>query len=236
MTHIESIKVRKVNYTKPLALIYNPNSGKKINVRPKIEQRLKKEGISFEFIPTKKAGDTYVIAHELDYSKYSALIAVGGDGSANEVFNGMLTRPDGAKLPCGYIPNGSGNMTATETGVYSVEDSLDTIVARTVTKLSAIECMADHEDSSTLPAGFEGFQFRRYSFLGVNMGNMSKRWMMAANQFKSKMGNGAYVFAFAKYLCCGVPKYREKYEVTLDGVPEINEGEASFYTAHLGAA
>ena len=60
--------------------------------------------------------------------------------------NGMLTRPDGKKIPIGYIPNGSVGATAYETGSYGVEGALNTIVARTVTKITAIEVLADTDD------------------------------------------------------------------------------------------
>ena len=149
--------MHKVQYDKPIALIYNPNSGTKKNIRPVIAKRLTAEGIPHEFIPTAKQFDTYLIPNALDLSKYSALVAVGGDGSASEVFGGMLTNPSGLKLPCAYIPNGSGGMIGYDTGIYTVEDALDTIVARTATKMGAVECLADTEDASTLPGGLEGF-------------------------------------------------------------------------------
>jgi diacylglycerol kinase family enzyme len=30
----ESIKIRKIKFDKPIAIIYNPNSGKKVNLMP----------------------------------------------------------------------------------------------------------------------------------------------------------------------------------------------------------
>ena len=46
---------------------------------------------------------------EIDFSQYSAIVAVGGDGTLHEVINGMLQRADGQRLPISFIPNGSGN-------------------------------------------------------------------------------------------------------------------------------
>ena len=46
---------------------------------------------------------------EIDFSQYSAVVAVGGDGTLHEVINGMLQRADGQKLPISFVPNGSGN-------------------------------------------------------------------------------------------------------------------------------
>jgi len=54
---------------------------------------------------------------ELDFSKYSGLVSSGGDGTLFEVMNGMLEREDGARLPIGIIPNGSGNACASGLGI-----------------------------------------------------------------------------------------------------------------------
>jgi hypothetical protein len=94
ISKFESMKVRKVDYSLPLAVIYNPNSGNKRNLVPDIEARFVKEGLKFEMMPTKKAGDTFNFAAAIDFSKYSALVVVGGDGSVSEVVNGMLCRKD----------------------------------------------------------------------------------------------------------------------------------------------
>jgi len=57
----------------------------------------------------------------LDYSNYSALITVGGDGTIHEVVNGMMFRKDGRKLPIAFVPNGSGNDTCHSLGIKSIE-------------------------------------------------------------------------------------------------------------------
>jgi len=45
----------------------------------------------------------------LNIDDYSAIVAVGGDGTLHEVVNGMLHRPDKRRVPVAFIPNGSGN-------------------------------------------------------------------------------------------------------------------------------
>jgi diacylglycerol kinase family enzyme len=78
----------------PILIIYNPASGKNLNLVPLIESRLNKENIPFELKKTEKRNDTYYFAKTLDLSKYSMLVAAGGDGSYHEVVNGMLARAD----------------------------------------------------------------------------------------------------------------------------------------------
>lgn len=46
---------------------------------------------------------------ELNIDEYAAVVGVGGDGTVNELINGMLTRPDGQTIPMGFLPNGSGD-------------------------------------------------------------------------------------------------------------------------------
>ena len=92
---VDLIEPQKLVYSKPIAIVYNPNSGKKRNLRPVIMQRFDAAKIPYDFIESLAVGDTYKIGNELDLSKYSAIVVVGGDGSIHEVFNGMLMRKDG---------------------------------------------------------------------------------------------------------------------------------------------
>jgi hypothetical protein len=48
----ESVQVRRIIYNKPIAVIYNPNSGTRTNVAVQIERRLTAEQIPYEMLPT----------------------------------------------------------------------------------------------------------------------------------------------------------------------------------------
>ena len=52
LDQIELIEPRKIIYSKPIAIIYNPNSGKKRNLRPLIIKRFKAALIPYEFLET----------------------------------------------------------------------------------------------------------------------------------------------------------------------------------------
>ena len=129
---LESIKVRKILYDKPICIIYNPNSGSKTNVAPTIQSTLELHHVPYELMPTQKSLDGFRFANEIPLQNYSALIAVGGDGSISEVVNGMLARSDGQTLPVGFIPNGSTNWHGVMVGTFTVEMALDAICNRTV--------------------------------------------------------------------------------------------------------
>ena len=61
--------------------------------------------------------DPYRKAIELDIDQFSAIIAVGGDGTFNQMVNGMLARPDKKRLPVGLIPTGTSNDLARSIGL-----------------------------------------------------------------------------------------------------------------------
>ena len=52
LDQIELIEPRKIIYSKPIAIIYNPNSGKKRNLKPLIIKRFKAALIPYEFLET----------------------------------------------------------------------------------------------------------------------------------------------------------------------------------------
>ena len=52
------------------------------------------------------------LANKLKFDGYDGFLVLGGDGTLNEVVNGMLQRQDGMILPIGLIPGGSGNSIA----------------------------------------------------------------------------------------------------------------------------
>jgi diacylglycerol kinase (ATP) len=119
---------------------------------PMIEARLTKEKIPFELKPTQKAYDTYHFARDCDISKYSLLVAAGGDGSYHEVVNGMLHRPDGKKLPLAFIPNGSGNNLCRALGYNTLQDALDYIVNAEVILSDTILTFTDYERVEDVPS------------------------------------------------------------------------------------
>ena len=81
-----------MDYSKGVMIIYNPNSGKKVNSRPIIKEALDKKGIKYEFYETKGYLDALNFVRQMDIDKFSAVLAVGGDGIIHEVVNGMMRR------------------------------------------------------------------------------------------------------------------------------------------------
>lgn len=90
-------------------LIYNPTSGREILKRnlPEIFQKLEMAGYETSCHATTGAGDATEAARLAVERKYDIVIAAGGDGTINEVVNGLAEQEYRPKL--GIIPAGTTN-------------------------------------------------------------------------------------------------------------------------------
>lgn len=92
-----------------LQFIVNPasRSGHGIEVWREAEKVLKGSEIPYEVFFTKRAGHATELARKLtEGAGKHTIIALGGDGTVNEVLNGIVRLQD---TVFGYIPTGSGN-------------------------------------------------------------------------------------------------------------------------------
>ncbi len=94
-------------------MIVNPNAGVKKGFKdwPKILELLKEEGVDFEYRLTENRGHAIQIASEVVAGGSRNICVVGGDGTLNEVLNGIRTSKDVAtsEITLGMIPVGTGN-------------------------------------------------------------------------------------------------------------------------------
>ncbi|TYB31932.1 MAG: diacylglycerol kinase family lipid kinase [Candidatus Mcinerneyibacterium aminivorans] len=103
--------------------IVNPHAGIE-KTRKKwdyIEYLLTKNKIDFEYIFTTKRGDATGLAREAVKNNYKKIISVGGDGTANEVVNGIFKQKyrDPLEIILGVIEVGTGNDWCKSIGVPS---------------------------------------------------------------------------------------------------------------------
>lgn len=98
-------------------LIYNPTSGRRRHRRfAEIEQAvriLKDAGIRTELAPTSSPLAARDIARLAVNQRRGMIIACGGDGTVNEVLNGMA----GSEVPLALLPAGTANILAKELGI-----------------------------------------------------------------------------------------------------------------------
>lgn len=99
---------------KDAVLIYNPTSGRKRHRRfAEVEQAariLKDEGIATELAPTIGPGSATRIARRAVEQRRGMVIACGGDGTVNEIINGLA----GSQVPMALLPAGTANILAKE--------------------------------------------------------------------------------------------------------------------------
>ena len=105
----------EMNVKRKIVFVYNPISGshKLLPVVPIIEKFINNDIYDYEIINTQHKGHATEIAREYAARRYDAVIAVGGDGTVNEVGCGLI----GSDTALGIIPCGSGNGLARHQGI-----------------------------------------------------------------------------------------------------------------------
>ncbi len=98
-----------------LVAIYNPTSGGGHFRRdvPLIVESLGALGFNVEEAPTERAGHATELAARAVEGGVDIVCAIGGDGTVNEVVNGMA----GSEVPLAVIPTGTVNVMALELGI-----------------------------------------------------------------------------------------------------------------------
>ena len=97
-----------------LHIIANPNAkrGKK-SCLSAVEERLEARGAEYEFYFSERRGHAAELAAEISRAGEGVLVAMGGDGTLNEVVCGMQN----FDVPLGLIPAGTGNDFAEAAGI-----------------------------------------------------------------------------------------------------------------------
>jgi YegS/Rv2252/BmrU family lipid kinase len=110
-------------------LISNPKTGRYKSRRLPIEHiasLLRSRGVEVELRPTTRAHEATEIAARVARNGSSDVFVAGGDGTINEVIQGLA----GTKARLGIIPRGTANVLARELGLPLDEEEAATIAAR----------------------------------------------------------------------------------------------------------
>ena len=99
-------------------LIHNPNAGYGGNSRRKLiddaRRFLSENGIHAELAETTGPGHATEIAQQATRERRELVIACGGDGTLNEVVNGLAMAQNGHRVPLALLPGGTANVLAKE--------------------------------------------------------------------------------------------------------------------------
>jgi diacylglycerol kinase family enzyme len=188
---------------KAMLLILNPMAGRRRRglVRA-VLRRVRAEGWTVDVVETAAPGDARRLAESCDATVYAVIGVAGGDGTVNEVINGLAARGAGAPA-LGIVPLGTANVLAHELGLrFSA-----TAIARTMTSGRALLVQPGQATNGAAVA-------RCFSLM-AGAGFDAKVVAGMSVPFKRRWGRAAYLWrSLVEAL-----RYRPvRYGVDIDGV------------------
>src|SRR5258707_6127195 len=104
-------------------LIHNPNAGNGGKGRRRMLDEARRilslGGIEADLQETRAPGDATVMAQRATVEGRQLVIACGGDGTLNEVVNGLAVEQNGHRVAMALLPGGTANVLAKEIGLPS---------------------------------------------------------------------------------------------------------------------
>lgn len=154
--------------------IYNPVAGKGRSAQFKkaLETRLVQMGIPHDFHETQRRRAAIDIARALteNATEDVDIVAMGGDGTLNEVLNGIA---DPARVRLGIVPCGSGNDFAAVAGIpHTPEGALDVLIKCEAKPTDYLEC-GGVRGINAIGTGIDVDILRRYNRMKVLRGSMA---------------------------------------------------------------
>lgn len=205
-----------------IVLISNPAakkaSGRKVAMA---SYYLQSKGCSVEVLFTEKRGDAERLAKESIKKSPSLVIAAGGDGTINEVINGIT----GTEIPLAILPLGTTNVLAKELGIpETVEAAMKIAISRAPLSISLGKIAYTH-DSSLIT---------RYFCLMAGIGFDGESVFRISEAVKKMSGKGAYILSGLKTLSGFNP---EKLTFSINGMTYAGYsaiiGNAAKYGGHF---
>ncbi len=116
--------------TRRVLVLYNPAAGqwRRRRLRATVKA-LEALGCNVMLRETTRQGDAEAMAAKLSSSDCDVVVAAGGDGTINEVANGLLAAP-GPIPPLAIIPLGTANVLAQEIGLHGQPVEIARAIAR----------------------------------------------------------------------------------------------------------
>jgi diacylglycerol kinase (ATP) len=161
-------------------LIRNPTAGRRRRgLVDAVVQHVRAGGWTVDVIDTLAADDARRLAEGCDAGRYGVIAVAGGDGTINEVVNGLARRCDTAP-PLAIVPLGTANVLAHELGI----DSRAVTIAETIMSGRAVLVQPGEANCGGDPRCFSlmaGAGFDAKVVAGVSAG------------LKRRLGKAAYV-------------------------------------------
>jgi YegS/Rv2252/BmrU family lipid kinase len=186
--------------------IVNPKAGKgsTTKILGALESILRAEQISHETFLTERAGHATDLAAS---ASSPVVVAVGGDGTVNEVANGLMST---AGKTLGIIPTGSGNDLIKSVGIpHNLRAAVDVLLRRRVRLIDVGTVACSENSSPAQPASTRP----RYFVNGIGAGFDAA---VAARTQEIHYLGGTFLYVAAVFQTLG--KYSSpEYSVVIDG-------------------
>ena len=122
-------------------LIHNPNAGNGGHSRRRLLDRARhifaSRGIDADLAETTGPGHATEIAARAAAENRGLVIACGGDGTLNEVVNGLAARQNGHRVPLALLPGGTANILAKELELpWDIPKAAEKLVHGTVKEIA----------------------------------------------------------------------------------------------------
>lgn len=208
--------------------IVNPNArqGAGEKIWKKLERQLLHSGAEYQVFLTAKAGDAKTFAEELTEHcrEPRIIVAVGGDGTVNEILNGLSF--DG-QITLGYIPTGSGNDLARSLKLPKKPRKC----LKKILNPRYHKCL----DYGILSYGDETPEYRRFIVSsGIGLDGAVCHNLVEARQRRSprllRSGRLSYALLGLKQLILARPV---KGHLILDGVQKVEFNHIYFISTHI---
>ena len=180
-------------------VILNPHAGggKGAEDRQKIEQLLRKSGIDFTLALSEYPFHAIALTKELVSRGATHLIVAGGDGTLNEVVNGIFLaeREQHHEITLGMIPVGTGNDWTRTFGIPDhYQKSIDIILEGKTVKqdVGEITCLVDGETQMRYFVNIAGFGFD--ALVAKNANELKSKGIKGIRVYIQSLGLGYFGF------------------------------------------
>jgi YegS/Rv2252/BmrU family lipid kinase len=191
---------------KSVLLIRNPTAGRRGGrLLEAVIRDLREAGWTVDLVDTTAAGDARRLAETCDADRYTVIAVAGGDGTVNEVVNGLVGRA-GAAPALAIVPLGTANVLARELELEFEAAAL----ARTIMSGHALPLRPGEANCATM----DGLGLSRCFSLMVGAGFDAKVVAGVSTSLKRRLGRAAYLWRSLVEAC----RYRPvRYAVEIDG-------------------
>ncbi len=212
-----------------IRVVFNPTArgDKAQQVREQLSQLARSAGGEVALHPTTGPGTAPDIAREAVETGCTVLVAAGGDGTVNEVLNGLATARNGLESTAlGILPLGTVNVFAKELGIPSQLEAAWQVIQNGAVR---------NVDLPFVDSIHAGNPARRYfaQMAGAGMDSVAigrVRW-----ELKKKAGQLAYLWACVETLGQRQPRVEFEISGTKRVTPLVGIGNGRFYGGRFPA-